>query len=116
MSTASNNNGNQVVMQEEQSFVDNEDQVIGGGFNSMEDILDARPKFIKEEFIKDIEGRPMTHPDYDPTTLYIPEADKKSFTPAMYQYWEIKQYNYDKILFFKLGKFYEIFYNDAIIC
>jgi len=23
---------------------------------------------------------------------------------------------FDKILFFKLGKFYEIFYNDAIIC
>lgn len=24
--------------------------------------------------------------------------------------------NYDKILLFKLGKFYEIFYDDAIIC
>ena len=24
--------------------------------------------------------------------------------------------NYDKILFFKLGKFYEMFYEDAIIC
>jgi len=50
----------------------------------MDDILDARPKFIKEEFIKDIEGRPADHPDYDPTTLYIPEADKKIFTPAMF--------------------------------
>ena len=34
----------------------------------------------------------------------------------MKQYWKIKQRNYEKILFFKLGKFYEIFYNDAIIC
>ena len=34
----------------------------------------------------------------------------------MIQYWEIKQSNWDKIIFFKLGKFYEIFYHDAIIC
>ena len=34
----------------------------------------------------------------------------------MVQYWEIKSQNYDKIIFFKLGKFYEIFYNDAILC
>ena len=40
----------------------------------------------------------------------------KEFTPCMKQYWEIKQYNNEKILFFKLGKFYEIFFMDAIIC
>jgi DNA mismatch repair protein MSH6 len=34
----------------------------------------------------------------------------------MVQYWMIKCENFDKILFFKLGKFYEIFYDDAIIC
>lgn len=34
----------------------------------------------------------------------------------MVQYWELKQYHFEKIFFFKLGKFYEIFYNDAIIC
>lgn len=34
----------------------------------------------------------------------------------MKQYWQIKMNHYDKILFFKLGKFYEIFYNDAVIC
>lgn len=33
----------------------------------------------------------------------------------MIQYWEIKSQNYDKVIFFKLGKFYEIFYNDAIL-
>ena len=34
----------------------------------------------------------------------------------MKQYWKIKQHNYDKIFLFKLGKFYEIFNSDAIIC
>lgn len=34
----------------------------------------------------------------------------------MVQYWQIKVNNFEKILFFKLGKFYEIFFMDAIIC
>ena len=34
----------------------------------------------------------------------------------MRQYWDIKSQMFDKICFFKLGKFYEIFCNDAIIC
>ena len=34
----------------------------------------------------------------------------------MLQYWKIKETNHEKILFFKLGKFYEIFHADAIVC
>ena len=34
----------------------------------------------------------------------------------MTQYWKLKENNQEKILFFKLGKFYEIFYMDAIVC
>ena len=34
----------------------------------------------------------------------------------MIQYWRLKQNNFDKIFFFRLGKFYEIFYDDAVIC
>ena len=33
----------------------------------------------------------------------------------MFQYWHLKQDNFDKILCFKLGKFYEMFYEDALI-
>lgn len=33
----------------------------------------------------------------------------------MKQYWDIKSNNYDKVLLFKLGKFYEMFYEDAIV-
>nr|XP_027193940.1 DNA mismatch repair protein Msh6-like [Dermatophagoides pteronyssinus] len=36
-------------------------------------------------------------------------------TPAMRQYWSIKAKNFDSIILFKLGKFYELFYVDAII-
>jgi DNA mismatch repair protein MSH6 len=33
----------------------------------------------------------------------------------MKQYWRIKSENFDKIILFKLGKFYELFYEDALI-
>ena len=62
----------------------------------------------------DRDRRKPDHPDYNPTTLYIPPTEK--FTPAMQQYWDLKKDNMEKIFLFKLGKFYEIFYDDAIIC
>ena len=34
----------------------------------------------------------------------------------MKQYWTLKRDNFEKIFFFKLGKFYELFFQDAIIC
>lgn len=33
----------------------------------------------------------------------------------MAQYWQVKSENFDKVIFFKLGKFYELFYEDAYI-
>ena len=106
---------NIVSMNEDPSFMDAEDVVIGGGFTSVEDIYDRRPEFIKEENVRDIEGRRPDDPAYDPTTLQIPKEYWPDFTPAMHQYWEIKQNNYDKLLLFKLGKFYELFHHDAIV-
>lgn len=70
------------------------------------------PSFLKKENIKDSQRRRPNDPDYDPSTLYIPPGEK--FTPAMKQYWDIKKDHFDKILLFKLGKFYELFFLDAI--
>ena len=33
----------------------------------------------------------------------------------MRQFWKIKSENFDKIILFKLGKFYEMFYDDAAV-
>ena len=60
--------------------------------------------------------RRPNHPKYDKSTINIPEEAWKGLTGSMIQYWRLKQYNYDKIFFFRLGKFYEIFYDDALIC
>lgn len=63
--------------------------------------------------IKDVDGNPPGHQDYDPRTLYIPPSAWNKFSPFEKQYWEIKCKNYDTIVFFRKGKFYEIFENDA---
>lgn len=51
----------------------------------------------------------------DKTTLYIPSSIFEKFTPFEKQYWEIKKEYFDVIIFFKKGKFYEMFSNDAFI-
>lgn len=65
--------------------------------------------------ICDAEKRPETHPEYDPRTLYIPQSAWTKFTSFEKQYWEIKSKMWDCIVFFKKGKFYELYEKDAHI-
>lgn len=39
--------------------------------------------------------------------------EKSNLTPLMKQYWEIKNQHPDKIVFFRMGDFFELFYEDA---
>ena len=41
------------------------------------------------------------------------EVDFKEMTPMVRQYFEIKKEHQDKVLFFRLGDFYEMFNEDA---
>ncbi|MDD3453067.1 MAG: DNA mismatch repair protein MutS [Bacilli bacterium] len=43
------------------------------------------------------------------------DVDRTKITPMMQQYLEIKDKNEDIILFFRLGDFYEMFFEDAIL-
>lgn len=65
--------------------------------------------------IRDIDGHPIGHPEYDPRTLYIPPLAFARFSPFEKQYWEIKQKFWDTVVFFKKGKFYELYENDATV-
>ena len=40
--------------------------------------------------------------------------DIEKMTPLMRQYWDIKSAHADKILMFRMGDFYEMFYDDAV--
>lgn len=70
---------------------------------------------------KDAAGRKPEHPEFNPRTLYIPTSfsdppkgsSTKKPTPAQAQWWEFKRDNMDTLLFFKMGKFYELFHMDA---
>jgi len=65
--------------------------------------------------ILDADRNPTDHPDYDPRTIFIPPMAWGKFSPFEKQYWEIKQKFWDTIVFFKKGKFYELYEKDATI-
>ena len=65
--------------------------------------------------ILDADRNPPGHSEYDPRTVYVPPSAWREFSPFEKQYWEIKQNFWDTIVFFKKGKFYELYENDATI-
>ena len=65
--------------------------------------------------LRDADKNAPGHPDYDPRTVYIPPLAWNNFSPFEKQYWEIKQKFWDTLVFFKKGKFYELYENDATI-
>eukprot|EP01022_Parablepharisma_sp_SALTPOND_P036625 TRINITY_DN99_c0_g2_i3.p1 TRINITY_DN99_c0_g2~~TRINITY_DN99_c0_g2_i3.p1 ORF type:complete len:732 (+),score=90.06 TRINITY_DN99_c0_g2_i3:4888-7083(+) len=74
------------------------------------------PDFIKPENIMDANMHRPDHPEYDRSTVYIPDEVFNNMTAAVKQYWQIKRYNMDKIVLFKMGKFYDMYNEDAILC
>ena len=65
--------------------------------------------------VRDAEKRTPDDPNYDSRTLYIPASAWSKFTAFETQYWKIKGKMWDTVVFFKKGKFYELYENDAII-
>ena len=74
---------------------------------------EARYSFLVN--IKDKNKIPKGEKGYDPTSLYIPQKDYDKFTPFEKQFWDIKSKHFDTVVFFKKGKFYELYEEDAEI-
>ncbi|XP_059154951.1 DNA mismatch repair protein Msh6-like [Physella acuta] len=70
--------------------------------------------FLQPEKIRDANKRLKEDPDYNPRTLYVPDSFLSKQTPAMRQWWELKINHFDTVLFFKVGKFYELYHMDAV--
>uniref|UniRef100_A0A6Q2WVX6 DNA mismatch repair protein n=1 Tax=Esox lucius TaxID=8010 RepID=A0A6Q2WVX6_ESOLU len=64
---------------------------------------------------KDAKRRRQSDEDYDPTTLYVPEDFLNKTTPGMRRWWQLKSEMFDAVLFYKVGKFYELYHMDAVI-
>ncbi|KFK30776.1 hypothetical protein AALP_AA6G024700 [Arabis alpina] len=62
---------------------------------------------------RDAKRRRPTDENYDPRTLYLPPDFVKRLTGGQRQWWEFKSKHMDKVVFFKMGKFYELFEMDA---
>ncbi|CAJ0960602.1 unnamed protein product, partial [Mesorhabditis belari] len=71
--------------------------------------------FLKRENLRDERRRLSSDPDYDPTTLFLPPDFLREQTPGHSQWWTIKAKNFDTVLLFKVGKFYELYHMDAVI-
>ena len=70
------------------------------------------------------QGLRPTDPGYNSSSLWVPDPIQQKGeyqkaqghnTPMLMQYWKLKSTHFDKVAFFKVGKFYEIFYYDAFI-
>src|SRR5690348_2865433 len=57
--------------------------------------------------------QPLPNPDDEPAAAAPPNGDANRVTPAMAQYVEIKAANPDCLLFYRMGDFYEMFFEDA---
>ncbi|KAL1312736.1 hypothetical protein HN51_039337 [Arachis hypogaea] len=69
-------------------------------------------RFLREDR-RDAKRRRPTDENYDPRTLYLPPDFLRSLSDGQKQWWEFKSKHMDKVLFFKMGKFYELFEMDA---
>ena len=63
----------------------------------------------------DGDKHPPNHPDFNPGTVFVPDYAMNKFSAFEKQYWNIKKNLWDTIVFFKKGKFYELYENDATI-
>ncbi|XP_063381662.1 probable DNA mismatch repair protein Msh6 [Cydia fagiglandana] len=71
--------------------------------------------WLRPDKIRDANKRKPDHPDYDPSTLFVPTEFMSNQTPAHRQWWQMKSSHYDCVLFFKVGKFYELYHMDAAV-
>ena len=65
--------------------------------------------------IRDIDRNPPGHPDFDPRTLYIPPMAWTKFSHSRNSTGRSSRNFWDTIVFFKKGKFYELYEKDATI-
>lgn len=71
--------------------------------------------FLRPEIRRDKAGRRPEDPLFNPRTVLVPPSVLHECTPALRQWMEFKAENFDTVLFFKVGKFYELYHMDADI-
>ncbi|BBH10460.1 MUTS homolog 6 [Prunus dulcis] len=89
--------------------------VVSGDASARFIVREAEKLHFLGEERRDAKKRFPGDANYDPRTLYLPPDFLKSLSGGQRQWWEFKSKHMDKVLFFKMGKFYELFEMDAHI-
>ncbi|XP_066536210.1 DNA mismatch repair protein Msh6 [Hoplias malabaricus] len=92
-----------------------ESQASGGGVEGQGVWDHEKLNWLQNGKRKDAGRRRQSDEDYDPTTLYVPEDFLNRVTPGMRRWWQLKSEMFDAVLFYKVGKFYELYHMDAVI-
>ncbi|XP_038669646.1 DNA mismatch repair protein Msh6 [Scyliorhinus canicula] len=71
-------------------------------------------EWLKPGTRKDAKRRKEGDPDYDCATLYVPDDFLYKCTPGMRRWWDLKTQMLDTVIFYKVGKFYELYHMDAV--
>eukprot|EP00850_Spirogloea_muscicola_P003254 SM000013S26423 [mRNA] locus=s13:336904:342893:+ [translate_table: standard] len=78
---------------------------------------EAKQRFdwLQPDKIRDGKGRRASDEEYDWRTVRVPSSLLASMSASQRQYWDTKCQYMDVVLFFKVGKFYELYEIDAEI-
>uniref|UniRef100_A0A6J0TQ56 DNA mismatch repair protein n=2 Tax=Pogona vitticeps TaxID=103695 RepID=A0A6J0TQ56_9SAUR len=88
----------------------------GGGGDSIPAVWEHdKIEWLQDGKRKDAHRRRQNDPDYDPSTLFVPEDYLRNCTPGMRKWWELKSQYFDCVIFYKVGKFYELYHMDAVV-
>lgn len=93
-----------------------ESQANGSGADGEATVWDhEKLEWLQDGRRKDGRRRRQGDEDYDPASLYVPEDFLNRATPGMRRWWQLKSKMFDTVLFYKVGKFYELYHMDAVI-
>ncbi|XP_072293048.1 DNA mismatch repair protein Msh6 [Eucyclogobius newberryi] len=64
---------------------------------------------------KDGKRRRQSEENYDQSSLYVPDDFLNRQSPGMRKWWQLKADMNDTVIFYKVGKFYELYHMDAVV-
>lgn len=93
-----------------------ESQANGSGSTGSATVWDhEKLEWLHDGKRKDIKRRRQTDDDYDAGSLYVPEDFLNKVTPGIRRWWQLKSRMFDTVIFYKVGKFYELYHMDAVV-
>ncbi|NXO22527.1 MSH6 protein, partial [Cisticola juncidis] len=97
-----------------ESFESQANACSGGGTGGFSVWEHEKLDWLQEGKRRDANRRRQSDPDYDPCTLYVPEDYLNKCTPGVRRWWQLKSQNFDAVICYKVGKFYELYHMDAV--